>query len=131
MSRATYRPPYQYMLGQLRAARAEAGLSQAQVAERLGTTQTFVSKVERGERKIDPVELSEFAALYGKEPGDFLLRPKGLRSASAPAAEPVEKTVTLPGAEAEALGAVAYERGASEESLIQEAVHEYLRRGGS
>ncbi len=41
----------------LRAIRKEAGVSQAELATRLGVPQSFVSKVESGERRIDIVEL--------------------------------------------------------------------------
>jgi hypothetical protein len=34
--------------------------------------QTFVSKVELGERRIDPLELARFAEVYGKAVGSFL-----------------------------------------------------------
>ncbi len=54
------------MLARLRQARRSAGLTQEEVAKRLGARQAFVSKVERGERRIDPVELAQFASLYGK-----------------------------------------------------------------
>jgi transcriptional regulator with XRE-family HTH domain len=59
-------PEYQHMLARLRQARRDAGLTQEEVAKRLGTRQAFVSKVERGERRLDPVELAQFATLYGK-----------------------------------------------------------------
>jgi len=67
-------PEYQRMLARLKQARLDAGLTQVQVAERMGVRQTFVSKVELGERRIDPVELARFAAVYGK-PVDFFLSP--------------------------------------------------------
>jgi len=54
------------MLARLRQARRDAGLTQEEVAKRIGVRQAFVSKVECGERRIDPVELARFAALYGK-----------------------------------------------------------------
>lgn len=53
------------MLQRLRDARAHADLTQAAVAHAMGLTQGEVSKCETGERLIDPVELSDFAALYG------------------------------------------------------------------
>lgn len=53
------------MLKRLRDARERSRLTQAEVARALGTTQGFVSKCEQGERRIDPVELEDFAALYG------------------------------------------------------------------
>lgn len=63
---------YRRMLDRLREARQAAGLTQVEVAQRLGAPQQFVSQVELGERRIDPLELKELAALYGK-PLDFFL----------------------------------------------------------
>lgn len=57
---------YQIMLERLRQAREKSGLTQDEVAEELRKPQSFVSKVENGDRRIDPVELCYFAALYGK-----------------------------------------------------------------
>lgn len=51
---------YAQFLDCLRQTRENAGLTQDQLAERLGETQSFVSKCERGERRIDIVELREF-----------------------------------------------------------------------
>lgn len=65
-------PRYQGMLARLREAREAAGLRQAQVAEQLGKPQSYVSKVENGERRIDPIELADFAQAYGREIGWFL-----------------------------------------------------------
>jgi transcriptional regulator with XRE-family HTH domain len=50
---------YQALLARLAAARRAAGLSQAEVARRLDRPQSFVSKYERGERRLDVVELIE------------------------------------------------------------------------
>ena len=49
-----------------RQARGEAGLTQASVAKKLGRPQTWVSKFELGERRVDFVELEDLAAAYGK-----------------------------------------------------------------
>jgi transcriptional regulator with XRE-family HTH domain len=65
-------PQYQRMLSRLREAREAAKLTQVQVAERLGKPQSYVSKVENGERRIDPVELARIAEIYGREVGYFL-----------------------------------------------------------
>ena len=46
-------------------ARARSGLTQGELAERLGQTQSWVSKVERGERRLDLVELREFCEGIG------------------------------------------------------------------
>ncbi len=45
-------------------ARKLAGLSQADAAERLGKTRVYVSKCETGERRVDVVELANFAHIY-------------------------------------------------------------------
>lgn len=60
MEKSIYSREYSIFLEQLRNAREENGLTQIEVAERLGRTQSFVSKAERGERRIDIVELRAF-----------------------------------------------------------------------
>lgn len=53
------------------AARTEAGLTQVALAERLGKPQSFVSKMERGERRLDIVELAIVARALGRDPKSF------------------------------------------------------------
>jgi transcriptional regulator with XRE-family HTH domain len=60
------------MLINLREARGEAGLTQYEVAAHFARPQSFVSKCESGERRIDPTELRMFAKLYGKPVSHFL-----------------------------------------------------------
>lgn len=57
---------YDAMLVRLKRARLEAGVSQIRAAEVLGREQPAISKIERGDRRIDPVELKVLADLYGK-----------------------------------------------------------------
>ena len=52
---------YRALLTTLIDARKANGLSQAQLAEQLGRVQTFVSKYERGERRLDVVEFIDVA----------------------------------------------------------------------
>ena len=66
------RRKYEAMLRRLRQARHQAGLTQAEVAERLGWRQTVVSKIELGERRIDPVVLAVLAKLYKKPISEFV-----------------------------------------------------------
>jgi transcriptional regulator with XRE-family HTH domain len=63
---------YQIMIDRLREAREESGLTQDEVADEFGLLQSFVSKVENGDRRIDPVELCRFAELYEKPVAWFL-----------------------------------------------------------
>ncbi|HLO75624.1 MAG TPA: helix-turn-helix transcriptional regulator [Magnetospirillum sp.] len=44
------------------------GLTQADVAQRLGRPQSFVAKYERGERRVDVVEFLDLAAIIGFDP---------------------------------------------------------------
>ncbi|MBA2459868.1 MAG: helix-turn-helix transcriptional regulator [Gemmatimonadales bacterium] len=53
------------MCRRLRDAREHSGLKQVAAAAALGKPQNFVSKCETGQRRIDPIELADFAALYG------------------------------------------------------------------
>ena len=57
---------YRAFLTRLRQARTDAGMTQAQLAQAIGRSQTWVSKCELGERRVDVVELSELAEALGK-----------------------------------------------------------------
>ena len=63
---------YQRLLAMLVQARKDAGLTQAEVARRLGKPQSFVSKYENGERRIDVVEFLEISELVGLPAGEAL-----------------------------------------------------------
>jgi transcriptional regulator with XRE-family HTH domain len=49
-----------------------AGLTQVEVAKRLKVPQSFVSKCESGERRVDVIELLAFARVYRKPLGFFI-----------------------------------------------------------
>lgn len=53
MPTTVYHPRYQVLRAGLTALRKDAGLSQVQLAERLGVGQSFISKIERGESYVD------------------------------------------------------------------------------
>lgn len=57
MDKSIHTKLYQRMIARLRAKREEKGVTQMQLAEKLGVNQTFVSKVEICERRLDIVEL--------------------------------------------------------------------------
>ncbi|WP_067101873.1 helix-turn-helix domain-containing protein [Marinomonas atlantica] len=52
----------------LREARVEQGLTQVEVSLNLGKPQSYVSKYESGERKLDFVEVLDIAEILGLEP---------------------------------------------------------------
>ena len=68
MSPSTYHDDYQQLLAVLKALRREAGVTQVELGERLGNTQTFVSKFERGERRLDVTEFVDVCEALGVEP---------------------------------------------------------------
>lgn len=60
-------------LGQrLQQARRARGLTQEKVAERLKVARTTITAIEKGERQVQPAELLQLAALFGRSVGDFL-----------------------------------------------------------
>ncbi len=65
-SKALQTRRYRAFLDRLRKARVEAGLTQVQLAKALGRSQTWVSKSELGERRVDFVELEDVADVVGK-----------------------------------------------------------------
>ena len=67
-----YQAKYQKLTAKLRSARQEAGLTQVKAGKLLKKPQAYVSKIERGERGVDAVELAEFAKVYGKELNYFV-----------------------------------------------------------
>ncbi|PID41509.1 MAG: transcriptional regulator [Proteobacteria bacterium] len=52
--------------------RKELNLTQAELALKLSKPQSFVSKYESGERKIDAIELIELIQYLGDSPSDFI-----------------------------------------------------------
>ena len=59
-------------------ARQDAGLSQQELADRLGRPQTYVSKCERGTRRMDVVEFLEIAEVIGFDPVAFIKKLKSI-----------------------------------------------------
>ncbi|MGD0474262.1 MAG: helix-turn-helix transcriptional regulator [Candidatus Velthaea sp.] len=59
--KSLYTSRYKRLIKRLVAARSVAGLTQAQVAQKLGRGQSYVSKYESGERRLDVVELIDIA----------------------------------------------------------------------
>lgn len=66
--KSAFTDAYSIMLDVLVAARKKAGLTQDELAERLGKPQPFVSKVEHGVRRIDVVEFAAIARALDLEP---------------------------------------------------------------
>lgn len=73
MSQTIYSKEHKYIIKQLKKARKKIGLSQKQVAKILNTTQSHISKIESGQRKIDVIQLKKIANIY-KQPLIFFIK---------------------------------------------------------
>jgi transcriptional regulator with XRE-family HTH domain len=71
---SVYSIEYQLVIKTLRDARIEKGITQAKLAEALGRPQSFIAKVENGERKLDVVEFALIARLLGVDAGVVMER---------------------------------------------------------
>ncbi len=72
MGKTIYRKDYEKVIGKLREARLEAGMSQVDVAKAMNRPQSYLSKVECGDQRIDIIELKILANIYKKSINYFL-----------------------------------------------------------
>ncbi len=72
MSRTVGSPRHKALVAFLTKKRRDAKLTQAQVAERIGRYQSFVATFERGQKRIDAVELVEIAEAIGFDPREAI-----------------------------------------------------------
>ncbi|ENZ8428712.1 helix-turn-helix domain-containing protein [Klebsiella aerogenes] len=67
-----YSDEYQLVIRTLRSARIDQGITQTQLAESLGKPQSFIAKVENGERRLDVIEFAAIARLLSLDPAEIL-----------------------------------------------------------
>ena len=72
MTKSVFTVRYDKLRELLVFSRKQAGLSQAEVARCLRKPQSYVSKYERGERRLDVVEFLDVAACVGVDPAELL-----------------------------------------------------------
>ncbi len=72
MNKSIYSKEYNFLTRQLKNARIYVGLNQTQAASILGKTQSYISKVESGQLRVDVIQLKEFAKIYKKDLEYFL-----------------------------------------------------------
>ena len=68
MAKSLHTPEYEHFRLLLVTAREKAGLTQAEVAQRMGRPQSFVAKYEGGERRLDVLEFIQVCAALGIDP---------------------------------------------------------------
>ena len=73
MSKSVHTKVYEEIIKRLKQARIDVGFSQQKVADILGKPQSYVSKIESGERRLDVAEMKKLAAIY-KKPTDYFLK---------------------------------------------------------
>lgn len=74
MRKSIHTNHHRRLLRLLRQVRQGAGLRQEDVAARLGKPQSFVSKYETGERRLDLLELREVCQVIGISLREFVAR---------------------------------------------------------
>jgi len=72
MDKTIFTKSHKDLVERLIKARKATKLKQTEVAKKLGRTQSYISKIEAGQRRIDTVQLKEFAAIYKKKLRYFL-----------------------------------------------------------
>ena len=74
MEKTIYTREYAVLLRILKEAREKAEMTQVQLAEKLSQSQSFVSKFERGDRRIDVIQLRTICQVIGVSMHDFVQR---------------------------------------------------------
>ncbi|WP_366079887.1 helix-turn-helix transcriptional regulator [Sphingomonas sp.] len=65
-------PRYRQLIERLSAERRTLNMTQAELAIKLGLHKQFVSRVELGERRLDVIELVDFARALGIDPASLV-----------------------------------------------------------
>jgi len=74
MRKSIHTPDQEQLQALLKLLRTEAGLRQTDLADRLGAPQSFVSKYEAGERRLDFLELRMVCQALGVSMTEFVTR---------------------------------------------------------
>lgn len=72
MNKSVYTKDYKEIINRLKRARIDAGLSQQAVADKFNKPQSYISKIESGERRLDVAEMKKFAKIYKKAVDYFI-----------------------------------------------------------
>jgi transcriptional regulator with XRE-family HTH domain len=70
--KAIYCPGYRALVARLRGARLNAGLTQSEVAARMGRCRTWVAKIESCELECGILDLMGFCRVYGLDVRDVI-----------------------------------------------------------
>lgn len=71
-AKSIHKPEYQDLLKLLREIRVKAGLTQAELATLLNRSQSSISDIERGSRRLDTLQLRDYCLACGQDPASFI-----------------------------------------------------------
>lgn len=71
MPRSVFTEAYSALIATVVEARKAAGVTQVELSDRLGKPQSFISKIEQGQRRLDLVEFCAIARAMGRDPKDL------------------------------------------------------------
>jgi transcriptional regulator with XRE-family HTH domain len=72
VTKSVFTKQYSLFLSLLISAREDKGLSQRALSSKLKKSETYVSKYERGERRLDVIEFLEVAKALGVDPCEII-----------------------------------------------------------
>ena len=78
MSKSLHTRRYTVMRDILRRSRVASGFTQREMADKLSKPQSYISKIESGERRIDLIELIDFAEAASIDLNDILKQIKSV-----------------------------------------------------
>ncbi|ODT85948.1 helix-turn-helix transcriptional regulator [Phenylobacterium sp. SCN 70-31] len=71
MPKTIFGGDHQHLVEVLIETRKSAGLTQVELSQRIGRDQTFISLIERGQRRVDVIEFIGMAKAMGMSPTDL------------------------------------------------------------
>ena len=71
MPRSVFTDAYAELISTVVEARKRAGMTQVELSGRLGKPQSFISKIEQGQRRLDLIEFCAIALAMDQDPSEL------------------------------------------------------------
>lgn len=71
MAKSIFTDEHKRFVNALRAVRETKGITQVQLSARLQRNQSYISNIERGQRRLDVIEFMHIAAALGRNPDEL------------------------------------------------------------
>ncbi len=68
MAKSIFTEEHRKFIAALRRVRVAAGVTQTELSQRLGKNQSYISNIERGQRRLDVIEFSHIALALRQSP---------------------------------------------------------------